>query len=118
MVRTKADLTQTVSEGIPVSAVTADGVDVLRKTVAERVFGDRIQLADLEPMLTRERHRRALGGALEALRQAAPHLEPKGDAVLAAHHVQEGVRALDALIGTVDIEEVLDRIFSSFCVGK
>ena len=33
----------------------------LRKAVAERVFGDRIQLADLEPMLTRERHRLALG---------------------------------------------------------
>ncbi|MEE8061973.1 MAG: tRNA uridine-5-carboxymethylaminomethyl(34) synthesis GTPase MnmE [Gemmatimonadales bacterium] len=118
LVRTKADLTQTASEGIPVSAVTGDGVDVLRKTVAERVFGDRIQLADLEPMLTRERHRRALGGAQEAMRQAAPHLEPEGDTVLAAHHVQEAVRALDTLIGTVDIEEVLDRIFSSFCVGK
>ena len=89
LVRTKADLTQTASERIPGSAVTVDGVDVLRKTVAERVFGDRIQLADLEPMLTRERHRRALGGAQEAMRQAAPHLEPEGDTVLAAHHVQE-----------------------------
>jgi tRNA modification GTPase len=41
-----------------------------------------------------------------------------GDAVLAAHHVREATSALDELLGTVDIEEVLERVFSSFCVGK
>jgi len=118
LVRTKADVTAESSEGIPVSAVTGDGVDALRKTVAEQVFGDRIQLTDIEPMLTRERHRQALASAHAALEQAGPHLRPGGDAVLAAHHVQEAVRSLDTLIGTVDIEDVLDRIFGSFCVGK
>jgi tRNA modification GTPase len=38
--------------------------------------------------------------------------------VLAAHHVREATDALDELLGAVDIEEVLDRVFSSFCVGK
>jgi tRNA U34 5-carboxymethylaminomethyl modifying GTPase MnmE/TrmE len=38
--------------------------------------------------------------------------------VLAAHHVRLGVLALDELIGAVGTEEVLDRIFSRFCVGK
>jgi tRNA modification GTPase len=40
------------------------------------------------------------------------------DAVLAAHHVREAATALDELIGTVDVEDVLDRVFASFCVGK
>ena len=38
--------------------------------------------------------------------------------MLAAHHVQEAVGALDVLVGAVDVEEVLDRVFASFCVGK
>ena len=118
LVRTKVDLTKNVSKGIPVSAETAVGLDVLRRTIAERVFGDRIQLADLEPMLTRERHRVALQRAAESLQAARPFLEQPGDPVLAAHHVQQATGALDTLVGAVDVEDILDRIFSSFCVGK
>jgi tRNA modification GTPase len=47
-----------------------------------------------------------------------PHLGRGGDAVLAAHHVREATGALDELLGAVDIEEVLDRVFGNFCVGK
>jgi tRNA modification GTPase len=86
--------------------------------VAERLFAGGIALADLEPVLTRERHRVALARAAEALAGAQPELTRAGDPVLAAHHVQEAVRALDSLIGVVDVEEVLDRVFAAFCVGK
>jgi tRNA modification GTPase len=118
LVRTKSDLTLTAGEGFPVSAVTGQGLGGLRRAAAEQVFADRINLADLEPGLTRERHRTALARAQEALAAAVPHLEKNGDAVLAAHHVREATSAMDELLGTVDIEEVLERVFSSFCVGK
>jgi tRNA modification GTPase len=118
LVRTKSDLTPEAGEGFPVSAVTGQGLCVLRRAAAEQVFADRINLADLEPALTRERHRTALARAQDALTAAVPHLGRNGDAVLAAHHVREATSALDELLGTVDIEEVLERVFSSFCVGK
>jgi tRNA modification GTPase len=38
--------------------------------------------------------------------------------VLASHHLREATLALDELIGAVDIEEVLGRVFAGFCVGK
>jgi tRNA modification GTPase len=60
----------------------------------------------------------ALLQASEELAAAEPHLAGRGDAVLAAHHVRLAVLALDELIGAVGTEEVLDRIFSRFCVGK
>ena len=41
-----------------------------------------------------------------------------GDPVLAAHQVRMATLALDELVGAVDVEEVLERIFSSFCIGK
>jgi tRNA modification GTPase len=118
LVRTKADLTERPGEGLPVSIVTGEGLGVLRNRAAERVFSERINLADLEPALTRERHRVALSRAQQALTASLPHFGRGGDAVLAAHHVQEATRALDELLGVIDIEEVLDRVFGSFCVGK
>jgi tRNA modification GTPase len=124
LVRTKSDLTVggtdgQSSGGIVVSAVTGTGLDELRGAVAERLFGaGQGGYADLEPMLTRERHRVALERGRTALSEARPHLVRGGDAVLAAHHVRMAVVALDELIGAVDTEEILDRIFSRFCVGK
>lgn len=119
-IRTKADLIATPDHNseLRVSSVTGEGLDQLRRTVAERLFAGGVALADLQPALTRERHRVALARAAEALARARPELARDGDAVLAAHHVQEAVRALDSLIGVVDVEDVLDRVFSSFCVGK
>jgi tRNA modification GTPase len=118
LVRTKADLTAEAGQGIAVSALTGEGLGVLRRAAAERVFADRINLADLEPALTRERHRTTLSRALVALGGAVPHLGSGGDAVLAAHHVRQAADALEELLGFIDIEEVLDRVFGSFCVGK
>jgi tRNA modification GTPase len=118
VVRTKADLAVEPGDGIAVSSITGDGLGDLRRVAAERVFPDRIDLADLEPMLTRERHRTALTRAEGALAAAVPHLGRAGDAVLAAHHVREATDALDELLGLIDVEEVLDRVFGSFCVGK
>ncbi|HXE56504.1 MAG TPA: tRNA uridine-5-carboxymethylaminomethyl(34) synthesis GTPase MnmE [Gemmatimonadales bacterium] len=103
---------------LPVSALTGQGLDRLRRAVAERVFAEQLALADLEPGLTRERHRVALARAAGALAGARPHLEPGGEPVLAGFHVREATLALDELLGTVDIEDVLARVFANFCVGK
>jgi tRNA modification GTPase len=118
LVRTKADLTTERGEGLPVSVLSGEGLEPLRRFAAERMFSERIALSDLEPGLTRERHRLALDRAQAALISAIPHLGRGGDAVLAAHHVREAAGALDELLGAVDIEEVLDRVFGRFCVGK
>jgi tRNA modification GTPase len=119
VVRTKLDLDgNAAAEGVGVSVVTGEGLDALRRAVAERVFADRIALADLEPALTRARHRTALARAREALAGALSQLRGSGDAVLVAHHVREATTALDELVGAVDVEDILDRVFASFCVGK
>jgi tRNA modification GTPase len=119
MVRTKADLDGgATGRELAVSTVSGQGLGELRRAAAERVFADRIALADLEPALTRARHRTALSRARAALADALEQFAGAGDAVLVAHHVREATIALDELVGAVDIEQVLDRVFASFCVGK
>ncbi len=123
LVRTKADLDVDAEaarerRGIAVSIVTGRGLDLLRREIVRRIFSGGAT-SDLEPVLTRERHRVALVRARESLGAVREILEEeRGDAVLVAHQVRIGVAALDELVGVVDPDEVLGRIFSQFCVGK
>jgi tRNA modification GTPase len=72
----------------------------------------------VEPIVTRERHRQALEVALAEL-DGFHDARGKGvDAAAAATHLQAAVGALDDLIGVVTPDDVLDRVFASFCVGK
>ena len=118
LLRTKCDLQPSAGDGMPVSSVTGTGLDLVRQRVGQRVFGDRIQLADIEPILTRERHRERLVQAQAALELAQAECGPSGDPVLVSHHVREATTHLNELIGAVDIEAVLDQVFASFCIGK
>jgi tRNA modification GTPase len=119
LVRTKADLdAEAPGGGVAVSVVSAVGLEDVRRAAAQQVFGDRMVLADLEPALGRARQRTALARAHEALAASLEQFRGSGDAVLVAHHVREATAALDELVGAVDIEDVLDRVFANFCVGK
>jgi tRNA modification GTPase len=106
----KADLT-----GQGVSGLTGQGVDRLLNDVSA-ALSERV--SDL-PVASHERHRQALVTARGALQQAndAFDIEAAG-AEIVALHLREGARALDSLIGRMDVEAVLGEIFSQFCIGK
>lgn len=101
-----------------VSAVTAEGLDVLQSRLAEVAFGRLLELGDVEPVVTRARHRVALERALGELEAFWGARQGGVDAAAAATHLRAAVGALDDLIGVVTPDDVLDRVFSSFCVGK
>lgn len=113
VVRAKADLPG--GTGVGVSGKTGFGlsdlVDRIRVVLAGRAAG--------AGLATRERHRQAMVRGLIALRLVLEIL-PAGEAVaeLAAEELRVAIRALDSLVGRVDIETVLDEIFASFCLGK
>lgn len=68
---------------------------------------------------TRERHRVAMVRALTSLEVARNQVERgEGSAELAAEELRMAIRALDSLVGRVDVEQILDEIFASFCLGK
>ncbi|WP_039018423.1 tRNA uridine-5-carboxymethylaminomethyl(34) synthesis GTPase MnmE [Halocynthiibacter namhaensis] len=68
---------------------------------------------------TRERHRIAMSRALTSMESARFELSLGSErSELAAEELRTGIRALDALIGRVDVENLLDEIFTSFCIGK
>ena len=66
------------------------------------------------PTLTRERHRHQLQNCLESLKRALKADLPE----LLAEDVRLAVRSLGRITGRVDVEDLLDLIFSEFCIGK
>jgi tRNA modification GTPase len=124
-VHTKSDLVSHRDEsvqsriGISVSAETGVGLQELLGAIDQALDARHGEiLADL-PMLTRARHRKAISVAsLELGQFTAAWREEKLPATIAAVHLRTALHALEELIGAVEIEDVLDRVFSSFCVGK
>lgn len=118
VVRTKADLTDAAVSGVAVSIVTRQGLDTVASWIGERAGLSAGDAAEGDALITRERHRTALERANAALADAAAQLAAAGDPVLVSHHLRDAARSLEELIGVVDVESVLERLFSSFCVGK
>lgn len=109
----KADLGAAVPEGgIGVSARTGQGLELLRAEL-EAAAVARAGLSDTAT-LTRPRHRAALREAVEWLER----LPDAGLPELRAEALRNALRALSRLTGRVDVEQVLDLVFSEFCIGK
>lgn len=126
VVTTKADLApKTTPEITPeiapeitpvlgISTTTGENLDQLIGLLTEKIqsrIGTR--KSDM-PLLTRARHREAVAEAREHLFRAAHNPQPE----LLAEDIRLATRALGRITGRVDVEDLLDVIFSEFCIGK
>jgi tRNA modification GTPase len=107
--------TKISSEGLSVSGRTGAGVPELLERIGE-ILERRVASAGA---LVRERHRIAVTSAIAALAESRAEVV-RGDSrvELAAEHLRQAVRSLDALVGRVDVDDLLGEIFASFCIGK
>ena len=107
----KADL----ENGGDFSAVTGEGMEEL----VGRVTNELAARAARAGIAVRERHRIALTRTNEYLESAENRLKTDPEhAELIAEDMRGAIRALESLVGRVDVEHLLDEIFSSFCIGK
>jgi len=113
---TKGDLNRNRPDcDLLISASTGEGMpELVSRLEAEAAS----LMGQGDAVITRERHRLALGRAQEALQRARAMLAGRGPLELAAEEVRLAARAIGEITGRVDVEDVLDRLFSSFCIGK
>ena len=107
------------SRDVRVSARQREGLVELLHAI-ERVLDKTYGSLDPDlPLLTRARHQSALK---EAAQELASFREQKTTGAvpvsIAAVHLRAAVHALETLVGAVEVEDVLERVFSTFCVGK
>ena len=102
-------------ETLRISARTGLGLDRLVQALAEAARSP-IGLAETPAIITRARHREALLATRQSLGTFLT--EPEHAAELRAEDLRSAAQALGRVTGRVDVEDVLDQLFATFCIGK
>jgi tRNA modification GTPase len=121
----KADLPDRVSPAslkpggvcIPVSAKTGDGIDNLLLAIRSQLVGSGPDTSD-GVLVTNVRHQTALTRAHESLVEAASSIKDEMAAELVAVDIRAAADSLGEITGAITNDEILSRIFSTFCIGK
>ena len=109
---------------LSISALTGQGIEALKEAIVAQALGDGLRLSG--EMVTLARHHRHLEGCLGCLARVRellavyllpqPHQAPPWE--LVALELQEAIRELGEITGQEVGDEVLERIFGEFCLGK
>jgi tRNA modification GTPase len=103
-------------DGFYVSALKGDGIDFLRNGLSRVVLSD--QFNESSVVVTNTRHRDALARAKRSLGLALDTLRAGRSGEFVALDLRAGLGALGEITGEVTTEDVLNNIFSKFCIGK
>jgi tRNA modification GTPase len=123
----KSDLPESLSEdrlkslGRPIkycriSAKTGEGISELKQALRNLILDKEIEFSPVA--ITNLRQRSALQRAEHALRHAAESLREGFAAEFVAVDLNEAREALEEITGLINSEDILDKIFSNFCIGK
>ncbi|HET9326280.1 MAG TPA: tRNA uridine-5-carboxymethylaminomethyl(34) synthesis GTPase MnmE [Candidatus Eisenbacteria bacterium] len=100
---------------VPVSATRGDGLEQLRSALASRLGAP---ASEVDAPVTHPRHAEALERAQASLRRAATAAAAEEPGEIVALELHEALAAIGEVTGKGVGEDLLDRIFSRFCVGK
>jgi tRNA modification GTPase len=103
---------------IDVSVDDGLGLGEIRSTLPRLVFGGLVALRADAPILTRRRQREAVTRAMDEVDAFRDALAGRVAAEVAATHLGAAETALEELLGVISGDEVMDRLFSEFCIGK
>ncbi len=110
LIAAKADLGSS-GPGLPVSTLTGEGLDTLRTELLSRA---KALLPRPGALALNARHRSVLAEVQSELASA----QAAGDPLITAEHLRSARNTLDRLTGRAGVEDMLDALFGTFCVGK
>lgn len=102
---------------VVISCKTKQGLNNLQSKLKTRITGNMPDLTD-GLVVTSERHKQKLDEALKSLCLAETGLKHGESPEIVAFNIRQGINEIDEISGRIYNEEVLDRIFSRFCIGK
>ena len=102
---------------VPASALTGQGLETLEETIVETVLSGRVAASEA-PVVTSPRHKEALSRALDHVNAARAAQQTSAPVDLIAIDVSAAVNALGEITGQTASEDLVETIFSTFCIGK
>ena len=104
-------------QAVPVSCLNGDGIEELKDAIRASVWDGEITSEMLEVMVN-SRHQEALNRAKTALQTALGQLREGAVLDLVAVDLRIATNAIGEIVGKTTTEDLLDSIFSTFCIGK
>ena len=102
---------------IPVSALLGDGINSLKKIIKEKLISKNTSGSDV--VLTTRRQEIAITDCKNSLSASLKHLnEDTPGLEIVAFELRESINYIDALMGKTTVDDILNKVFSGFCVGK
>lgn len=102
---------------VEVSAKEGRGIGDLKKMMSEAVFGGKVRVPE-GAVITNMRQKEALRNAREALEEAIKAVDERFSPELIAIELKESLDSIGEIVGEVITDDILDRVFSQFCIGK
>jgi tRNA modification GTPase len=103
--------------GVRISCLTKDGIEELSQEIFHRVMGGEVQLENVIVAIN-ARHQACLQRALQFCEAGIQMIEDQISPELIAIELRAALDAVGEIVGKADTEELLGRIFSTFCIGK
>ena len=120
IIRNKCDLARPKKElkGVFfISALRGDGINNLKKAIKNKLID--LNCAGSDVVLTTRRQAGAISSCEQNIKIAVCQLKNKRPELeLVSFELREAVKSLDGLFGKTSVDEILNRVFSAFCVGK
>jgi tRNA modification GTPase len=104
------------SNALRISCVTGEGLAALENEILARITTQNLRPESAVAINTR--HRECLRRALEACDRAATALGNERSPEYVVIDLKEALNAVGEVIGAVGVEQILDSVFSQFCIGK
>ena len=102
---------------VRISALKREGIEALKNTIRQSILGQEMRWEG-EAVAGNLRHKAALEGARKELDNFFESVQQRRPLEIQALHLRGAVDLLGEITGTVTTEDILDRIFSEFCIGK
>lgn len=103
--------------GVETSANTGAGLELLKEKISELLGNPKVSNKG-DVVAVSARHHNALLLSTKDLQTAVSCLDQQQPAELVASHLRDAMNNLAAIVGKIDNERVLDKLFASFCIGK
>ncbi len=115
----KSDIAKALpaKEIVSISALTGEGIDSLKAVIHELLFKGRITAGE-RPIITNLRHKTALEKTKSSLENLQNSIKGNMSEEFLAVDLRAALNALGEITGETAIEDILNRIFEEFCVGK
>ena len=103
---------------VKASALTGEGIRELKERIYSVCVSSGVNRDAEVPLITNIRHKHSLDLALQALGEAINLVEKDAPLEVVAMYVREALDHAGAIIGILTTDDILNKIFSDFCIGK